>query len=120
MGNRQSKIGNLYSVAGGTPRGPASCEFFSEAMGKGTWRSRGRACQGLSGASRAYPAAPFRAENTPPSGTASNFYAVILWIIYQKIKGGMYCDLTKSDPDEALLGGGRVIDCIKNQRYSSR
>ena len=95
IGNRQSKIGNLYSAPGGPPRGPASCEFFAEAMGIGTWRSRGRARQGRPGASRAYPAAPFRAEDTPPCGIASNFYAVILWIIYQEIKGGMHCDPTK-------------------------
>ena len=82
--------------------GPASCEFFAEAMGIGTWRGRGRARQARRGASRAYPAASFRAEATPPSGTASNFYAVILWITYQEIKGGMHCDLTKSDLDEAL------------------
>ena len=73
IGNRQSKIGNLYSA----PGGPASCEYFAEPMGIGTWRSRGRACQGRPGASRAYPTAPFRAEATPSSGTASNFYAVI-------------------------------------------
>ena len=101
--NRQSKNGNLYSVAGGQPSGPASCEFFAEAMGIGTWRGRGRARQARRGASRAYPAASFRAEATPPSGTASNFYAVILWITYQEIKGGMHCDLTKNDLDEALI-----------------
>ncbi len=107
IGNRQSKIGNLYSVAGGPPSGPAAGEFFAEPMGKGTRRGRGRARQGRPGASRAYPAAPFRAEDTPPSGTASNFNAVTLWIIYQEVKGGMHCDLTKSDLDEAL--GGELV-----------
>ena len=76
--------------------------FESEAMGKGTWRSRGRARQGRPRASRAYPAAPFRAEDTPPSGTASNCSAIILWITYQEIKRAMRCDLTRSDLDEAL------------------
>jgi hypothetical protein len=37
---------------------------------------------------------------------ASNFYAVILWIIYQEIKGGIQGDLTQSGLDEAL-GAGR-------------
>ncbi len=106
IGNRKSKIGNLYSVAGGPPRGPASCEFLAEAMGKGTWRSRDRARQGRPGASRAYPAAPFRAEATSPPGIASNFHAVTLSITYQEIKGGMHGDLTKSDLDEALLSQG--------------
>jgi len=65
-------------------------------MAKGTRRGRCRARAGRPGASRAYPAAPFRAEDTSPRSIASNFYAVILWIIYQKIKGSMHGDLTPS------------------------
>jgi hypothetical protein len=69
---------------------------FAEAMGKGTWRGRCRARSGRRGASRAYPAAPFQAEGPSPSGVASNFCAVILWITYQEIKGGVHCDLIVS------------------------
>jgi hypothetical protein len=41
----QFRFSNFHGPGRAAPR-PASCEFFAEPIGKGTWRSRGRACQG--------------------------------------------------------------------------
>ncbi len=61
-----------------SPQRAGILRVFSEAMGKSTWRGRARARSGRPGASRAYRAVPFRTEDTPPSGIASNCYAIIL------------------------------------------
>ena len=107
----QIRISSFHGPRLTAPR-TGGMRVFAEAMGKGTWRSRGRAHQGRPGASRAYPAAPFRAEDTPPCGTASNLYAVTIWIIYQEIKGDMHCDLTESDLDDGLCAARSLLSRI--------
>ena len=91
---------------------------FARDMRETTRRSRHRARSASPGASPAHPAAPFRADDTSPSAIASNSYAIILWIIYQEIKGSMHGDLTKSHLDEALYlaAAGTVGALVPGQR----